>query len=71
MFPRIPSPPALRGEMSRRDRGGPRPRRTLTDARSFMVQASSMIWLPVIVFLHGAGRNQLSWWQQLPHIRKQ
>ena len=26
---------------------------------------------PVIVFLHGAGGNHLSWWQQVPHFRKQ
>ena len=30
-----------------------------------------MIWLPVIVFLHGAGPNHRSWWQQLPRSRKQ
>lgn len=26
---------------------------------------------PVIVFLHGAGGNHLSWWQQVPHFRTQ
>ncbi len=45
---------------------------------SFMVQDEFRLYFedtggdkPVILFLHGAGGNHLSWWQQIPAFREE